>query len=321
MKILYVANGGFGDASWSTSWPRIFSEMGHQIDVFLMEFTGNPYHANPYIGKMFREGYMTSSKIIRSVIEENSYDFVLIPNNACGGVKEVIEATNGLENIHLFRGTSGTQIVSGLEVPPLTKPEWYYTEEEFKFIEDSNLMNSILFHPLSSSVTEPSRNINFNVVIECAKKLDNVVVVYGGRRFLPLDDLRRMEKAGVRLLWEDYNCFNDKSGTPLGKFFAIASQCRAGVHGWSGSFTLSMGYNKPYVMVAPGEGIRANSAEPYVDTKLLYEQGMDRARRYGCLNHSIWAITDKAEAIVGSVNHVLAGNTGTYNKEWQFIKE
>jgi len=318
MKILLVANCGFGDSSWMTSWPRLWAEKGYEVDVFLMRYTGNPYHANPYVRKMFIEEIREASKKIRGIIEKSFYDCVLIPDTTCDGTKEVIEVTKGMNNVHLFQGTDANQTISGLELPSLTKPEWYFTEKEFNYIEKLKLTNSILIHPISSGVNEKSRNINFDLVIECSKKLEGVVVVYGGLKYLPINDLKRMEDAGVKLLWEDYNCFNDESGTVLGKFFVLASLCRAGIHGWSGSFTLSMGYNKPYVMVAPGPGIRANSSSPYIDTKLLYEQGMHRAKRYKCLNPSIWAITDKADIIVEAIKHVLTGKTGTYDKEWEF---
>lgn len=319
MKILLIACCGFGDSSWTTSWPRLFVEKGYEVDMFLMKYTGNPFHANPYVGKIFVEMAMEASKKIRGVIENSFYDYILIPNSTCGGVKEVIEATKDMDNVHLFQGAGVSQIIKGVEIPPLTKPEWYFTEKEFKYIENLKMMNSILIHPLSSDVKEESRNMNFDLVIECSKKLEGVIVVYGGRKFLPIDDLKRMEDAGVRLLWEDYNCFNDESGTALGKFFALVSQCRAGVHGWSGSFTLSMGYNKPYVMVVPGYGIRANGSAPYVETNFLYKQGMQRAETYNCLNPSIWSITDKADIIVEAVNHALTGKTGTYDKKWEFI--
>jgi len=318
MKILLIATCGFGDNSWMTSWPRLWAEKGYEVDVFLMRYSGNPYHANPYVGKTFIEERLEAYKKIKTVIESSFYDYVLIPETTCGGVKEVIEVTRGMNNIYLFKGADRSQIISGLEVPPFAHPEWYYTEKEFKYIENLKLMNPILIHPISSDVRGESRNINFDLIIECSKKLEDVVVVYGGIKYLPIGDLKRLEEAGVRLLWEDYNCFNDESGAVLGKFFVLASQCRAGVHGWSGSFTLSMGYNKPYVMVVPGSGIKANSSAPYIDTKLLYEQGMHRAKRYKCLNPSIWAITDKADIIVEAIKHVLTGKTGTYDKEWEF---
>ncbi len=318
MKILYVPNGGFGDASWSTSWPRIWSEKGHEVDVFLLKYTGNPFHANPFVKNMFIEDKMKAAEKIDVVIKKNSYDIILIPNNANAGVKDVIKVTKDFKNVRLFKGASLSQIISDLEVPPLTKPEWFFTEEESKYIKDSDLNGAILFHPVSSCTYEKSRNIDLNIIIECSKKLENIVVVYGGREFLPIDDLKRMEEAGTRLLWEDYNCFNDESGSVLGKFFALTSQSRASVHAWSGSATFSMGYNKPYVVVAPGYNIRGNPGAPYLDTKVLYKQGMGRAEVYGCLNPSVWCITDQVEIIVEAINHILAGKTGIYDKMWTF---
>lgn len=318
MKILYVANGGFGDVSWATSWPRIFSERGHVIDILLMFYTGNPFHANPFVRNIFSIPYMKVAENIISVIDNHHYDMILI-RKLTGGVRDVIEVTKDVKNVHLFEGTNQSQIISDLEIPPLTKPEWHFTDKEYKYVEDFNLKDSILFHPLSSCTYEKSRNIDFDLVIECSKKLENIVVLYGGREYLPTDDLKRMEAAGVRLLWEGYNCFNDESGSALGKFLALTSQCRASVHAWSGSFTLSMGYNKPYVMVVPGYSIRANISSSYKDSKLLHEQGIHRAKVYGCLNPSIWCITDQSEIIIEAVNHALSGKTGTYDKTWTFI--
>lgn len=319
MKILYVSNGGFGDASWSTSWPRLFTERGHEIDVFLMFYTGNPFYANPFIQNIFSVHYMRAAVEIVSVINSHYYDMILIPETTAGGVREVIEATKDVKNVHVFKRRDQSQFVSGLEIPPLTKPEWFYEDKEFKYVKNLKINNSVLFHPLSSSVYEKSRNIDFNLIIECSKKLENIVVIYGGRKYLPINDLKRMEAVGIRLLWEDYNCFNDESGTALGKFLALTSQCQVGIHAWSGSFTLSMGYNKPYVMVVPEYKIRANQAAPYKSTKKLYEQGIFRAKKYGCLIPSAWCITDKAEIIIEAVNHVLAKKTGNFDKTWTFI--
>jgi hypothetical protein len=316
MKILYVACGGFGDVSWTTSWPRLWTEKGHEIDVFLLKFTGNPFHANPFIRNIFIKNYMEAYKEIRAIIEGHSYDIILIPNSTVGGMCDVIEVTKNMKNVLLFRGTPQSQLISDLEIPPLTKPEWYYTKNESEYIEKLNLKNSILFHPLSSDVNEKSRNIDFDLIIECSKKLNPIIVVYGGRKYLPMDNLEKIKAAGINLLWEDYNCFNDESGSALGKFLALTSHCQASVHAWSGSFTLSMGYNKPYVMVAPGYGIRANSASPYIDTKILYEEGIQRAAYYGCLNPSAWCITNKSEIIIEAVNHILLKKTCTFDKKW-----
>ena len=319
MRILSVSNGGFGDASWCTSWPRIFSENGHEIDVLLMEFTGNPYHANPYIGSMFVFDRKETASKIMGVINAHSYDIVLIPDNNNDGVQDVIEVTKKVKSVYPFRGCNVGQEISGLKIPPLTKPEWYFTPEEYQHIE--KYKDCILIHPTSSSIAEESRNVEFGLVIECARRLDNVVVMYGGKRkYLPIPNLRKMESAGIRVLWEGYNCFNDKSGTALGKFLALSSVCRASVHAWSGSFTFSMGFNKPYVMVVPGHQIRANSGAPYIKTEVLYEQGIARARRYGCLNPSAWCITKSVRILTEALDHVQAGKTCTYDGCWEFLE-
>lgn len=326
MKILYVSVGGFGDASWTTSWPRIFSEAGHEIDVFLLKYTGNPFHANPHIGKMYVEERLTAYKKIGAVIESSSYDYVLIPNSTCGGVPEIIEETKSLKNVYIFQGLNTwcsiiqtiNQPISNLDIPPLTKPEWYFTREELKYVEDSNLKNSIVFHPLSSDLYGISRNISFDLIIECSGKFENVIVLYGGTKFLPVDDLKRLEAAGVRLLWEDYNCFNDESGSALGKFLALTSLCKISIHAWSGSFVMPLGFNKPYIINVSGDSIRANSSSPYIGTKGLFEQAISRSDTYGCLRPSAWCITDKAKDMIDAINYVQSGKTGIFDKEWIF---
>jgi hypothetical protein len=80
-----------------------------------------------------------------------------------------------------------------------------------------------------------------------------------------------------------------------------------------------MGYNKPYVMVVPGDGIRANQASPYIDTKNLYERGMRRADCYGCLKPSAWCVTESSQIIIEAINQVLVGRTGSFDKSWTFI--
>lgn len=319
MKILYIANCGFGDVSWTTSWPRIWSEKGHEVDVFLMRHTGNPFHANPYVKNMFIENkYEAVNKII-SVINAHTYDVVLIPDNYCSGVQEVIKVTKNFKNVFPFKGHSKYRVsVSGLDIPPLTKPEWYFTEKESKYIRDQKLENYILFHPLSSSIYEKTRNINFDLIIECSKKLENILVVYGGVKYLPVETLNKMETFGIRLLWEDYNCFNDESGTALGKFLALTFMCQASIHAWSGSFTFPMGLNKPYVMVVPGYELRANKNSTFIKTVDSFKHGMQRAKNHGCLNPSIWCITEQVDIIISAVNYAIEGKTGIYDNTWKW---
>jgi len=320
VKILYVANGGFGDASWTTSWPRLFTERGHEIDVFLMQHTGNPFHANPFIRNMFVEEKMEAAKKIMPVIEGDSYDIVIVPDNTMAGMLHVKKVIKNVKNVYFFKDISRSQVVSDLEIPPFTKPEWYFTEKEFKYIEDLKIKNSVLFHPISSSVYEESRNIDFNLIIECSKKIKDIVVLYGGRKCLPIESLKKMETAGIRLLWEDYNCFNDESGTALGKFLALTSQCQVSVHGWSGSFLMSAGYNKPYIFTVPGYKIRANPKAPYFGTKETYLSHISQADKFNSLNPSAWCITEETEVIIEAINYVLEGKTGIYDKTWTFLK-
>jgi len=79
MEILYVPSCGFGDVSFSTTWPRIFTEKGHVVDVFLMLYTGNPFYGNPYVRKTQCVHYIDAAKEIRTMIDSHSYDMVVLP--------------------------------------------------------------------------------------------------------------------------------------------------------------------------------------------------------------------------------------------------
>jgi len=79
MKLLYIPSCGFGDVSFSTTWPKIFVGRGHIVDVFLMVYTGNPFHANPYVRNMFLADYPEAANKIKSVLDSHSYDMVLLP--------------------------------------------------------------------------------------------------------------------------------------------------------------------------------------------------------------------------------------------------
>jgi len=208
--------------------------------------------------------------------------------------------------------------IPDFDVPVYTKPEWYFTESELKYVKDKGLSDYVLFHPVSSDFNNVSRNISFGLIEKCAKYFD-IVMVQGGCSYLPVDGLRRME-AKMKLLWEGYNCSDDEYGHPLGKLLALTSECKASVHGWSGSFTMSMGYNKPYVVVIPMDKIRCNVSAPYRDGSEQFTYQINRAGAYGCLNPSAWCMTDSEDVVTEAVGYVLEGKTAIYNKSWKFIE-
>jgi len=225
-----------------------------------------------------------------------------------------VEATKGMKNVFVYEPHKVKEL-PGLEIPPYTKPEWYFSERELKYVE--NLKNHVIFHPMSSDVTSVSRNISFDLIERYSNLQSEIVMVHGGRSYLP-ESLKELS-GKIKLLWEDFNCFEDEDGHPLGKLLALTSECKASVHGWSGSFTMSMGFNKPYVVVTPSDKIRNNSSAPYRDAKEQFLYQINRARNYGCLDHSAWCITDKAEIVSEAVNYVQEGKTGIFNKTWTFI--
>ena len=329
MEILYIPSCGFGDVSFSTTWPKILAERGHTIDVFLRRYTGNPFHANPYIRNMFivldREIKEAIEKI-KATIESHSYDMIIIPNTICFGTKEMVEAIRNYKNVYIPFFDQQPECVKqmsnilGFNILVWTKPEWYFTNQELKYITDKNLKNHIIFYPMSSDFFELSRNISFNLIEKCSNAFNNIVITHGGGSYLPINDLKRIEGNGkIKLLWEDYNCFKDEYGHPLGKQLALTSECMVSVHGWSGSFTISMGYNKPYVVVVPTDKIRCNALTPYLDTAPLFIAQINRARNYGCLNPSAWCITEDENIIEEAIRLVLDGKTAIYNKTCEFI--
>lgn len=302
MRILYVAAGGFGDVSWTTSWPRLFSKMGHDLEIFFLKYTGNPFHANPYVKKLYDVQYgginpiEYQSKIIgvlQEVLENNLYDFVLIPaNQGLSGILEIRKMTEKFKNVFV-----GHCKVLGLDVPPYSKPEWYFTEKEQDYVKKLKYDNSILIYPLSSAYYDSSKNISFELIKECSHYIKDIVVVHGGYKYLPIEDLKRFEDMGIRVFWEDYNCFDDENGTVLGKILALESQCLVSAHGFSGSMCIAMGYSKPYVVSVPGTPINGKSAQEKLDMQSTHQSVI--------LNHEnlgIWCITEKVEDFVSAIN-------------------
>jgi hypothetical protein len=317
MRILQVASGGFGDVSCTTSWPRLFSEKGHELDVFLMKYTGNPFHANPFVRKLYTTpiNNTKAAEELLNVINNYSYDFILVPNINCGGMAAVVKITENMKNVITGWPRIGTECVkNGLPAISLTNPEWHFTENELEYVKNLKLDKFILFFPLCSDVREKTRNISFELIKDCAKHI-NIVVVNGGRDYLPVDCLKDMEKVGINVIWEGYNCFNDKSGTTIGKFLALESQCQTSVHGYSGSICIAMGYNKPYVVVVPEDRIRNNSGTPYLETQKVFERQINAFKPRGSTSPNIWCMTDKAEIVLDAITRAQNGETIAFKKE------
>lgn len=319
MNILYVAHGGFGDVAMTTAWPRIWSEKGHVVDIFLLRFTGNPFYKNPYVRDTFVVSYPKVSEEITNVLNGHKYDKIIIIENSETGFGLVIPKIRGLENALIVNSQDLRK--EDCLVPWYSKPELYYSDQESKYITENGLENSIVFHPLSSSFTENSeysRNIPFSVIEGCSKIMENVVMTGGchtadGKFFVP-DDIAKIR--GPRLMWEGCNCFNDDTGSVLGKTFALVSKCKVSVHAFSGSNIIPMCYDKPMIIVAPDEKMKMGSGPLHDTEKLFYVQ-----RNYFLSIHlkapDAWCITRKASDILDAVNLVLSGKSGFFHKTWK----
>ena len=287
MKILFVPdpNHGFGDLAWYTSWPRVFSELGNVVDIFLFVYSpegsvgrgnANPFYANTYIRNTYISDITLASphkacfryRDITNILENNFYDLILTPcisNNVLLKVSDISDIIknykNEVKSPYSDMAAFGEEGLSYNNFPLRTKPEWFFTDKEFSYIENSGLNDSILIFPISSQVEVKKRSIDINLILEISKKYKNTVVTYGGRKYVPREDLKCLEENKVKILWEDYNCFEDEYGSPLGKQFALTSLCKASIHAWSGSFTFPMGFEKPYLFMVP-EGY-TNSCECY----------------------------------------------------------
>jgi hypothetical protein len=336
MKILYIACGGFGDVSWTTSWPRVFSKSGHKIDIFLIKYTGNPFHINPYITNLFiMNGHYAGGDSIDMIekMDLNNYDIILLPN-IIFFEKEYPDFLRVLKSVKGFYSGWSPQI-PGIAVPPMTKPEFYFSDKELDYVNRHYNSEAILFFPLSSAITtagikEETRTIHFDLIKDCAQHMGNVIMIHGGQRgssasrpqnknYLPIEELEKMESLGIKILYENYNCFDDESGTVLGKQLALVSRCSVSVHSYSGSICMSMGYNKPYVVIVPEENLRHNTSASYQSSLKCFEFYMKRADAFSCLKPSAWCITNKSNDIIDAINSVKQGKTGIFNKEWSSI--
>ena len=278
MKILFVTdpNRGFGDLGWYTSWPRVFSELGNVVDIFLFVHSpegqvgrgnANPFHANTYVRNTFISD-ITKYRDISKILEKNFYDLILTScrsNNIFLKVSDISDIIkkykNEVKSPYPYMLAFGKDGLSYNNFPLGPKPEWYFTDKEFNYINNCGFNDSILIFPKSSQVENKKRNIDVNLILEISKKYKNTVVTYGGRKYVPKEDLKCLEENKVKILWQDYNCFEDEYGYPLGKQFALTSLCKASIHAWSGSFVFPMGFEKPYLFMVP-EGFN-NSCEYY----------------------------------------------------------
>jgi hypothetical protein len=327
MEILYIAHGGFGDVSYSTAWPRLWAEKGHVIDIFLMQFTGNPFNANPYIRNIFIYPDYKSGSEIGNVLKEHNYDKIIVIENSNTGLKEVLEKIKDLKNVVIVQPEEITRkacpndfhIVNNDIILPMTLPELYFSESEIKFVRDRFPKDGIIINPLSSDCTETSRNIDFSVVRDCSKIMNNVIMAHGGKTYKN-QIIEAMEKDGIKSLWEGYNCFNDDTGSTLGKNMALISTCRVSIHGLSGSFLIAAGFNKPFIMVMPKNTVRCNCNCPYVDVKLDIDYTKWILKKVGFKGCQAWCIAEKAEIIKEAVDIVLSGKSGIFDKTWTFFE-
>ena len=311
MKILFVPdpNHGFGDLAWYTSWPRVFSELGNVVDIFLFVYSpegpvgrgnANPFYANTYVRNTFISDITSASyhKDITNILENNFYDLILTPcmsNNVLLKVSDISDIIknykNEVKSPYPNMAAFGKEGISYNNFPLPTKPEWFFTDKELNYINNSGLNDSILIFPKSSQVEKKERNIDINLILEISKKHKNTVVTYGGRKYVPREDLKYLEENKVKILWEDYNCFEDESGSPLGKQFALTSLCKASIHAWSGSITFPMGFEKPYLFIVP-EGY-TNSCEYY-------------AKQYKCITpHCIYLPIYSTDIVLKTIEEAV----------------
>lgn len=321
MNLLYIAHGGFGDVALTTAWPKLWTERGHTVDVFLIRYTGNPFYKNPYVRNLFIVSYSEAPVEISKVVDRNKYDKIVILENSEGGFGIVINNIKHLDNVIVMKSSS---IKGDSFIPWYSKPDFYFDDQELSFIKENKLEDSVVFHPLSSSYNEDSRNISFSVIESCSKVLNNIVVTGGSRsssgNYYTPAGLENLNNFPIKVLWENYNCFDDDKGSVLGKTFALVSNCKVSIHAWGGSNTIAIAYNKPMIIVVPRETLRANNSSPYYNSEELFRAQRDYFLQIYLKNPNAWCITDKAEDILDAVNLVLSGKSGIFNKTWTFFE-
>ena len=319
MDILYIAHGGFGDVSLTTAWPRMWSERGHVTDVFLMLYTGNPFHKNPYIRKICLSRQGKYAEDLSAMLSEFKYDKIVIINNSNTGVGEIIKLIENKGNAVILETW---EVNSNDLTPPQMLPEWHYDKSELDYVLKNYSEKSVVFHPFCSSSSENSRNVDFELIKNCHKYMKSIVVAHGGVA-IKSPELPQLENLGIKLLWEGYNCFNDDDGQAIGKLIALTSICDVSVHGWSGSFTIPMGLNKPFVMIVPGDSLRNNQSSPYKETKqvfweeLNYIRGQTGVIGNGYKGCSAWCATNNFNVVITAINSVLDGKSVMYtDNKW-----
>jgi len=321
MKFLYIASGGFGDASWTTSCPRILSEKGHNVDVYHLTYTGNVFHENPYCGKVVvskKYGGLSRGDlknqiidVITDLIRRNCYDAVMFPNIGCGRMPEIVEGLNEFENIYVGPGLENTRTRKPLEIPGLKKgmivgrPEFHFNSRELEWAEKLSGRNSIVIFPMSSAVGERTRNMNFDIINSCPFR-DRFIVVHSGCDCLPADNPKRFEESGIRVLWEGYNSSDADNEKVLGKILALEALCKFSIHGYSGSICIALGFSKPFIMNVPCGQIRNNSSSPYADTQERFNIFKGQMSYYKSTVLSSLCITEKEEEFTASIEQMDA---------------
>jgi len=322
VTILYIAHGGFGDVALTTAWPKIWVEQGHIVDVFLIRYTGNPFYKNPHVRNLFLVSYSAASNELSKVLE-NNYDKIAIMKNSESGFGIVIDKIRNLENAVIMTHSDLKKPDS--LIPWYSKPDFYFDAQESDYVSKNNLENSTVFHPLSSSYSEESRNIAFSVIEDCSKVMDKVVITGGCRdafgNYHTPDALERLKNSNIKLMWENYNCFDDDHGTVLGKTFALVSKCKISIHAWGGSNVIPIAYDKPLIIVVPRDTIRANSNSPYYNSEGLFMSQREYFLNIHLKSPNAWCITDKASDLLGAVDVVLSGRSGLFNKTWKFFEK
>lgn len=277
------------------------------VDVFLMRHSGNPFHKNPFVRRVFESEPKEAHKKIRKIAAH--YDKVVVMNGTHLGVKRVCDFLQGLDNVEtMSRYTE--------ELRP-RNPELYFSTQELESVRTYG--GGILFHPFSSSYREISRTIDFGIIGECSKYFDKVTVTYGGRPFIP-DELDVLESKGVKVFWENRDFFNDERGYPVGKTLALVSLCAVGVHPWSGSLCMSAAFRKPYVVVTPSKTLRTSPSAHERDTKKEYIGLINKMKMADCLGFCAWCITDRVEIVLEAIERVKSKEAVLFDGGWEKIE-
>jgi len=314
MRLLYIAHGGFGDVSFTTSWPQIWTNKGYIVDVFLMLYTGNPFHKNPYIKNMFISS--NPAKDIDPFLEKDLYDKIVIIDNTNKGLKDVIDKIRHLKNALIIKSL---EIAKNDLIPPIAIPEWHFEPSELSYVNVNYPKEGVIIHPFCSDFSEKSRNIDFALIDICSKYIRPIIMVHGGIAYTKpfLEEMEKKKR--IKLLWEGYNCFNDNNGSAIGKLIALVSTCSVSIHGWSGSYLIPVGLNKPFIVIVPENKVRNNKSSPYHNTKDLFMSQINRLKKIGYEGPSAWCVTKNFNDIITAMNIVRQKKSCVYDGNWTFL--